>query len=145
MDILTKERRSWNMARIRPKNTKPGMVVRRPLYGLGYRYRLHSAQLIGKPDIVFSSRKKVIFVHGCFWHRHERCRFAYNPKTRKEFWQNKFQANVRRDREVHVKLMERGWQIMVVWECEVGNFAELAQKLMDFLENKPNNLAIRTV
>jgi DNA mismatch endonuclease Vsr len=112
--------RRKNMAAIKGKNTKPEMVVRRLLHGLGYRYRLHVKDLPGCPDVVFPRRRKVIDVMGCFWHRHPACKFATTPVTRAEFWQAKFKVNVERDARNHALLKEQGWSLLVIWECEVS-------------------------
>lgn len=118
-DIVSPERRSEMMRRIRSEGTSPELTVRRYLHALGYRYRLHAKDLPGSPDIVFRSRRLAIFVHGCYWHRHPDCRLAYTPKSRTEFWEDKFRANVRRDRRTAAQLEELGWRILVVWECDV--------------------------
>ena len=128
-DRLDPLRRSWNMSRIRAKNTKPEIAVRRLLHGLGFRFRLHVRRLPGCPDIVLARRKAAVFVHGCFWHRHPNCRFAYTPKSRKEFWLPKLQANATRDRETLVQLKREGWRPVVVWECETRNLERLATRL----------------
>ena len=117
MDRLTKQHRSWNMSRIRGANTKPEIRVRSMLHRMGYRFRLHRKDLPGKPDIVLPKYETVIFVHGCFWHRHEGCRYTTSPSTRQEFWQAKFTANVVRDEALRDKLLEDGWRIATVWEC----------------------------
>jgi DNA mismatch endonuclease (patch repair protein) len=127
--------RSFNMSQIKAKNTKPEMIVRRILYSMGYRYRLHAPELPGKPDIVFRSRKKAIFVHGCFWHRHPDCSKATTPKTRHEFWQEKFKQNVRRDRAVLKQLSDMDWSCLVVWECETRDIRPLARRLSAFLSD----------
>lgn len=101
---------------------------------MGYRFRLHAKELPGRPDIVFRPRKKVIFVHGCFWHRHAGCRKTTTPKTRKDFWQEKFSANQDRDARVQMELMSLGWRYLVVWECEVSNEETLKEKLKGFLD-----------
>lgn len=119
MDSLSKERRSWNMGRIRGKDTKPEKVVRSMLHRMGYRFRLHRRDLPGKPDIVLPKYRTVVFVHGCFWHRHKGCKYAYEPKTRKRFWQQKFDENVARDRAARRALCRLGWTSIVVWECEL--------------------------
>ena len=116
MDRLTPNQRSENMRRIRGKDSAPERAVRRLLHKLGYRYRLHRRDLPGRPDIVFPTRRKVIFVHGCFWHRHPGCKFAYNPKSRLEFWSTKFRQNVERDNRATAMLMASGWAVLVVWE-----------------------------
>nr|WP_282960736.1 very short patch repair endonuclease [Actibacterium sp. MT2.3-13A] len=125
--------RSFNMSRIRAKDTKPELIVRRMLHSMGYRYRLHAPDLPGKPDIVFRPRRKVIFVHGCFWHRHPSCSKATTPKTRQEFWQEKFRKNVQRDLAVHQQLSDLGWSCLVVWECETSDADHLASRLSAFL------------
>ena len=106
------------MAQIRSRNTKPEIAVRRILHFLGYRFRLHRRDLPGKPDIVLPKYKTVIFVHGCFWHRHKNCRYSYNPKSRVKFWQDKFAANIERDKQSAADLKMLGWQQLVIWECE---------------------------
>jgi DNA mismatch endonuclease (patch repair protein) len=121
------------MAAVHSKNTKPEMVVRKLVFGMGYRYRLHSANLPGKPDLVFPGRHKVIFVHGCFWHRHKGCRYASSPKTRVDFWEAKFDANVARDKRTNRELKELGWSVLTVWQCQLKEPEKLARKLDDFL------------
>ncbi len=113
----------------------PEMAVRKLLHSLGYRYRLYVKDLPGKPDIVFRGRRKVIFVHGCFWHRHDdpACKIAHIPKTRKNYWFPKLQRNVNRDRRAIVALEESGWQVLVAWECELKDMATMTCKLIDFL------------
>ncbi len=133
MDRLTKQHRSWNMSRIRGKDTKPEMRVRSLLHRMGFRFRLHRKDLPGKPDIVLPAYHTVIFVHGCFWHRHPGCRFAYTPKSRVEFWQTKFRRNVERHQEVTAELEELGWRVVVIWECETGSEEQLQQRLYDEL------------
>ena len=129
MDNLTVERRSWNMGRIRGKDTRPEIVVRSLLHRQGYRFRLHSGFLPGKPDIVLPQHRLVIFVHGCFWHRHARCRFAYTPKSRRNFWLTKFAANVERDRVVRRRLRSLGWRVLTVWECQLTDERKIARWL----------------
>ena len=133
MDILTVDQRSRNMARIQGRNTKPEMRVRSLLHRLGYRFRLHRAKLPGSPDIVLPCHRAVIFVHGCFWHRHAGCRGASNPKTRPEFWGAKFEANVRRDRNAVEALEGLGWRVLVLWECESKDVIVVAKAIQDFL------------
>ena len=125
--------RSANMAKIGPKDTRPELVVRRLLHGLGYRYRLHRRDLPGTPDICFPARKKVIFVHGCFWHRHDGCQRTTTPKTRASFWESKFQQNVVRDRMNLERLSDLDWEAMVVWECEIDDLDKLTPRLVAFL------------
>lgn len=126
VDTLTKEKRSWNMSRIREKNTKPEILVRSFLHRAGFRFRLHDRSLPGKPDIVLKKYKSVIFVNGCFWHRHEGCPKATTPKTRLEFWEAKFRGTVERDREQKDALEELGWRVICIWECELERSADLA-------------------
>ena len=127
------EQRSRNMSAIKSKNTKPEIKVRKILHSMGYRFRLHSKGLPGSPDIVLPKYKTLIFVHGCFWHRHENCKYASNPKTRKEFWESKFKANVKRDFEIQEKIKNIGWQSVVIWECEIKNKALLINRLQNIL------------
>ena len=113
------EQRSRNMSAIKSKNTKPEIKVRKVLHSMGYRFRLHSKDLPGSPDIVLPKYKTVIFVHGCFWHRHENCKYASTPKTRQEFWNKKFNENINRDKINQENLSSKGWKIIIVWECEI--------------------------
>jgi DNA mismatch endonuclease (patch repair protein) len=138
MDKISKERRSWNMSRIRSKNTRPEVLVRSLMHRMGYRFRLHSRRLPGSPDIVLSKWKTVVFVHGCFWHRHSGCRYAYSPKTRKTFWQSKFSQNVRRDLDRVRALRSLGWQVVPVWECELAHPAKLEKRLKLMTRKAPN-------
>ncbi|MCY3734244.1 MAG: very short patch repair endonuclease [Chloroflexi bacterium] len=126
--------RSANMARIGSADTTPELAVRQLLHRLGYRFRLHRRSLPGTPDICFPRRKKAIFVHGCFWHRHEGCRRTTMPETRASFWQDKFQKNVARDRANLRDLGQLGWSVMVIWECETTNLEILAARLTGFLD-----------
>jgi DNA mismatch endonuclease, patch repair protein len=117
VDTLTPEQRSARMSAILGSNTKPEMAVRRLLHGLGYRFKLHDRRLPGTPDIVFRGRRKVVFVHGCFWHRHEGCRISHLPKSRQAYWEEKLARNVARDERQRLALEEEGWRVHVVWEC----------------------------
>jgi len=117
-DILTTEQRRRNMKNIKGKDTKPEMIIRRGLYRRGYRYRLHRKDLPGKPDIVFSKHKAVIFVNGCFWHKHE-CHLLRVPETRKEFWIDKLTKNSERDKKNYNKLNSLGWRVLIIWECAI--------------------------
>ena len=125
------EQRSRNMSAIKSKNTKPEIAVRRLLHSMGYRFRLHRKDLPGSPDIVLPKYKTVIFVHGCFWHRHENCKYATTPKTREEFWNNKFRSNIERDLEIHEKIKNLNWRSVVIWECETKNMENLRDKIID--------------
>lgn len=120
MDIVDSATRSRMMANIRSKDTKPELAIRRLLHSKGFRFRLHQRNLPGTPDIVLPKWKVVIFVHGCFWHRHKGCPKATNPSTNPEIWQAKFAANLTRDDEAIIKLVEMGWRVIVVWECGIG-------------------------
>lgn len=124
-DIVDKVTRSRMMAGIRGKDTEPELAVRRFLHGRGLRFRLHRRDLPGCPDIVFPKYGTVVFVHGCFWHRHRGCQFTTTPATRREFWLSKFQGNVRRDRSQARELRRMGWRVSVVWECEIGQERKL--------------------
>jgi len=132
-DVHTREQRSRNMASIRGKDTRPEKIVRSLLHALGYRFRLHRRDLPGRPDLVFPSRRKVIFVHGCFWHMH-RCRWGkVTPVTNAAFWQTKRQGNVDRDRRALRSLRGDGWKACVVWECETRDQEKLRTRLVSFL------------
>ncbi|OON62465.1 very short patch repair endonuclease [Massilia sp. KIM] len=133
MDTLSSAERSVRMSRVKGKDTIPEMVVRRIAHRAGYRYRLHEKTLPGKPDLVFRKRKKVIFVHGCFWHRHEECRLARLPKSRLEFWIPKLEKNKRRDDLNLRKLSESGWNVLIIWECEIRQLDLLEQRIKEFL------------
>lgn len=133
MDTLTVAQRSERMSRIRSKDTRPEILVRRALHRLGYRYRLHRRDLPGVPDIVFPSRKKVIFVHGCFWHGHAGCNVANVPKSRRAYWLEKFARNKKRDQENIRKLRRAGWDVFVVWECQIKAIDRIEAKAVKFL------------
>lgn len=130
-DRLDKETRSWNMSRIREKDTRPEMVVRRTAHALGLRFRLHRRDLPGRPDLVLPKHGLAIFVHGCFWHRHPNCSNSTMPKTRTEFWKRKFDANVARDARVQQELKDLGWRVAVIWECETREISTLSRKLTE--------------
>lgn len=134
-DTLSPRERSERMARVRSTDTKPEMRVRRLVHGLGYRYRLHVRELPGTPDLVFPSRRAVIFVHGCFWHRHENCALARLPKSRLDFWRKKLESNTTRDAAQQERLRELGWRVLVVWECQLGDTAKLTDTIRHFLDN----------
>ena len=129
-DKLTPEKRSWNMSRIKGKDTKIEVEVRKYLFSKGYRFRKNDKRYPGKPDIVLPKYHVAIFVHGCFWHRHEGCKDATTPKTRTEFWLEKFDKNVKNDQIKQEKLREFGWKVIVIWECELKrNFQETMDKV----------------
>lgn len=125
--------RSENMRRIRSKDTAPELAVRRAAYAMGYRYRLHRRDLPGSPDLVFAGRKKVVFVHGCFWHQHGDCREGRLPRSNTEYWTSKLERNVARDRVSQATLVSSGWAVLVVWECETVDNGRLRDKLAEFL------------
>ena len=129
MDTISPERRSRNMSRIRGRDTRPELLVRKTAHALGYRYRLHDRSLPGSPDLVFPRRKIALLVHGCFWHRHENCRYCYTPKSNIEFWQRKFDNNIARDRRVWKELEALGWKPAVIWQCETVEPDSLGGKL----------------
>jgi DNA mismatch endonuclease, patch repair protein len=134
MDVFSREKRSQIMSRVSGKNTKPELIVRSSLHNMGYRFRLHRSDLPGKPDITLPKFKKVIFVHGCFWHGHRGCRRSKRPSTNKKFWQEKLDKNMERDKLNIKNLKEFGWDVLVVWTCEVNDDRELKRKLLSFLE-----------
>ena len=136
VDRVTPKRRSEIMSAIRSKGMKPEMAVRRRLHSMGYRYRLHRQDLPGKPDLVFPARRKVIFVHGCFWHQHAdpTCGIARCPKSNRDYWIPKFEGNVARDAENCGRLRESGWEVLVLWECEVRKGAGFLEKAREYLD-----------
>lgn len=135
-DHVDTPKRSSIMASVKSKDTGPEMNLRRMIHAAGYRYRLHDSRLPGKPDIVFASKRKAIFVNGCFWHRHAGCRYATTPKTRTAFWNLKFQANVNRDARNIAALQEQGWTCAIVWQCELKQPQRVLNKIIKFLENR---------
>jgi DNA mismatch endonuclease (patch repair protein) len=136
MDTISPERRSENMRRIRGKDTKPELIVRKALFAMGYRYRLHAAKLPGKPDLVFAKLRKVIFVHGCFWHNHShiQCKIARLPKTNSDYWADKLRRNVERDAGHLTELRQAGWKVLVIWECQIRSIASHMRPIKRFLE-----------
>lgn len=134
MDVHSPTQRSFNMSRVKDKNTRPEKIIRQLLWSNGYRYRLHRKNLPGRPDIVFSGRKKALFVHGCFWHRHD-CQYFKWPRTNAEFWKKKIDDTVVRDTSNYGLLVESGWRYLVIWECETKrkDFVDLWNKIEAFL------------
>jgi DNA mismatch endonuclease (patch repair protein) len=133
-DVLSQKQRSFNMSRIRNKNTKPEILVRQMIHKMGFRFRLHDSHLSGKPDLVFKAKRKIVFVHGCYWHLHS-CRYGrVVPKTNSVFWKNKREENVRRDAQHVRKLKRDGWAVLIVWECWLRRPEWLKIKLAAFLE-----------
>ncbi len=141
MDTLTRTQRSQRMSLVRAKNTRPELVVRRLVHGLGYRYRLHVRTLPGTPDLVFPSRFSLIFVHGCFWHRHACFNGRRMPKSRVRFWRKKLLANKRRDQVQLHKLRRLGWKILTIWECQIADPDHLSNRIRHFLEQKNEGLS----
>ncbi|MCB0485286.1 MAG: DNA mismatch endonuclease Vsr [Flavobacteriaceae bacterium] len=137
-DVHTKEIRSYNMSRIKGKDTKPEILVRKFLFSQGFRYRLHDKKLPGKPDLVFPKYKKVVFIHGCYWHGHDGCKYFVLPKTRTEWWLNKINENKKRDEKNIAELKNNMWQSVIVWECEIkpDKREKTLKKLIKELKNK---------
>lgn len=134
MDIYDREKRSELMSKVRSGGTKPELIVRRKLHSLGFRFRLHSKSLPGKPDIVLPKYRSVVFVHGCFWHHHKNCGKSKLPTSNAEFWREKIYSNVQRDARIVSELEELGWQVLIIWECETKN-GTFAGKLSSFFKN----------
>lgn len=134
VDTLTPAQRSERMSRIRSANTKPEVALRKALHRLGFRFRLHGRRLPGKPDIVLPKYRTVIFVHGCFWHRHEGCKIATTPKTNTEFWVEKFSRNSLRDSATAEELKRSGWRVIIAWECDLGSAEKVAARSIEIAE-----------
>lgn len=134
MDVLTKKERSKRMSLIRSKDTKPELLVRHLIHSLGYRYRLHRKDLPGRPDMVFPARKKIIFVHGCFWHGHE-CKVGHIPKSRLDYWVQKITRNNERDRSTLRRLRRMHWKCLVLWECQLHEVERIKERITRFLES----------
>jgi DNA mismatch endonuclease (patch repair protein) len=137
MDIFDRKKRSEIMKKVSGKNTNPEITVRKLLHRMGYRFRLHPLNLPGKPDIVLPKYKKIILIHGCFWHGHEGCKRSQLPNTNRDFWRDKISKNKDRDKIVIEKLKRLGWSILIIWDCEIRkrNLADLEEKLEKFLQN----------
>ncbi len=133
IDNLSKEQRLRNMKSIKSKDSKPELKVRKLVYALGFRYRLHKKDLPGKPDLVFSKQKKIILVHGCFWHGHNCKRGKVNPKTNANYWSTKISKNISRDKSNIRKLRSLGWKILIVWECKIKNLEQIESRISKFL------------
>ena len=136
VDTLTKAQRSERMSRVRAKDTKPELTVRMLAHAMGFRYRLHVRGLPGNPDMVFPGRGKIIFVHGCFWHRHGKCNKTRWPKSKLDFWRPKLEANRARDTANRRSLRKLGWEVLVVWECQLKNLEKTAEKIERFLMDR---------
>lgn len=134
LDTLSPEQRSERMSRVRAKDTKPELTVRHLAWALGYRYRLHGRKLAGCPDLVFPARKKVIFVHGCFWHQHKGCKQYRMPRSRLDFWLPKLESNKKRDRINKTTLTKTGWEVLTLWECELKDPDRVSRRIRSFLE-----------
>lgn len=132
-DTISSEHRSWNMSQIKGENTKPEMIVRSYLHNAGIRFRLHDKSLPGKPDIILKKYNTVIFVDGCFWHRHAGCKYSYEPKSRKKFWETKFDNNIKRDEKINNSYKSFPWNIIRIWECEINE--EQLDKLVMKIKN----------
>jgi DNA mismatch endonuclease (patch repair protein) len=138
VDVFNKEKRSWIMSRVKNKDTKPEIIIRSIVHRLGYRFRKNNLNLPGRPDIVLTRHRKVIFVHGCFWHGHGQCKRASRPTTNKMFWNTKLDANIARDKS-NIKILKAlGWKSLIVWECQIKNQGKLLSKLESFLKHKGN-------
>ena len=132
-DRISKEQRSWTMSRVRSKDTTPEMRVRSEMHRTGYRFRLHVSGMPGKPDIVLPRFRTVIFVNGCFWHRHPGCRYAATPKSNVDYWERKFETNVVRDERSHASLRQDGWTVLIIWECQTRSREALVDTLSGIL------------
>ena len=136
VDSISPRERSELMSRVRSKDSRPEQFVRQLTFSLGYRYRLHVRALPGCPDLVFRPRKKVIFVHGCFWHRHADCVLARMPKSRVDFWEPKLEGNRQRDEKNRQVLKKAGWKVLIIWECQLNDSAHLERRIRRFLDAK---------
>lgn len=134
IDTLTPAARSERMARVKGTDTKPEIKVRKLLFSIGYRYRIHDERLPGKPDIVLPSKRKIVFVHGCFWHRHANCALARMPKSHRGFWRKKLEGNRLRDARTKAALRRLGWSVATVWECQLKDMARLEKRLRRFID-----------
>ena len=133
VDRISEEQRSYNMSRVKSANTATEIRVRRLIYSMGYRYRLHDRSLPGTPDVVFSRKRKAIFVHGCFWHQHDGCQASRRPVSNQNFWNAKLDRNRERDLQNQRRLMEIGWDYLVVWECDLRDIFSLCSRIQNFL------------
>ena len=142
-DIVDSKRRSRIMSRIRGRDTTPELAVRRMAHRLGFRFRLHRKDLPGRPDIVFPQYRAAVFVHGCFWHRHNGCRYAYTPKSRVPFWTEKFKKNVAHDRRSEEALRNLGWRVLVIWECETQDEIALQSCLLKHMRDDGRSVPLK--
>lgn len=143
-EIVTQEQRSQNMSRIKGKNTKPEIIVRSACHDLGFRYRLHRKDLPGTPDLVFPKHRLCLFVHGCFWHRHPGCKYAYTPKSRLDFWLPKLAKNVERDMKAKRALEVSGWRVSIIWECQTKNRHTLRAEIQKLINPEIDSQNIST-
>jgi DNA mismatch endonuclease (patch repair protein) len=143
-DVVTPEERSSNMSKIKGKDTKPEMIVRSTCHDLGLRYRLHRKDLPGTPDIVFPKHRLCLFVHGCFWHRHPGCKYAYTPKSRLDFWLPKLAKNVERDTKAQQELEAAGWRVWIIWECQTKNIDALRSEIKKMIGPKLDGQHVTT-
>lgn len=143
-DVVTPEQRSRNMSKIKGKNTKPEMIVRSACHELGLRYRLHRKDLPGTPDLVFPKYRLCLFVHGCFWHRHPGCKYAYTPKSRLDFWLPKLAKNVERDINAQRALEVSGWRVSIIWECQTKNTDTLRTEIQKMINPEVGGQHIET-
>lgn len=134
-DVFSEEKRSWIMSRVKGRDTAPELAVRSIIHGHGYRFRLHRKDLPGCPDIVLPRHRKIVFVHGCFWHGHKGCRKSARPATNMKFWDTKIDGNIARDRKSVRRLRRSGWSVLVVWECELRDPRKLERRLLRFLSD----------
>lgn len=132
-DPLSPKQRSERMSRVRREDTKPELKVRQIVHGMSYRYRLHSKKLPGRPDMVFGKKKRVIFIHGCFWHQHD-CNHYRMPKSRQDFWRPKLSRNVERDKDTYQSLLHEGWGVLIIWECQLRDLDSVRRRIQKFLE-----------
>ena len=136
MDVLTREQRRRCMSQVKGKDTKPEVLVRRLLHGMGYRFRLHAKDLPGRPDVVMPRHRKIVQVHGCFWHGHRGCRRATRPSTNVDFWSNKIEGNQRRDVRTRRKLRSMGWEVLVIWQCQTRDRQGVEKRLERFMSRE---------
>ncbi len=146
-DVLTPAQRQYNMSRIRGKDTSIEVSARKYLFGQGFRFRKNVKTLPGKPDIVFSKYRTVVFIHGCFWHRHKDCKYASNPQSNKDFWNDKFEKTKQRDKEQVTELVESGWNVIIVWECELkkDRFVDTMEEVAECIRRRKPRLLNQVV
>ena len=136
MDVFDKKKRSWIMSRVKGRNTRPELIVRSMVHLMGLRFRLHDEKLPGKPDLALPRHKKVIFIHGCFWHGHKGCKRSARPATNKVFWSEKLDRNIARDKKNIRLLVKEGWDVLVIWQCQTRDMENLSLRLHKFLRSE---------